>query len=85
MLLCLNEALNVSSNTNFTIGALEELIVAAMEERDFYEAFQYTKRMSFLKIESKKLLELSRLAEGVTFLMKKKFGEALLLFGAIKS
>lgn len=55
-----------------------------MKDKDFYEAFQYTKRISFLKIEHSKLGELSKLAEGVTFLMKKKYGEALLLFGSIK-
>ena len=74
MVLSLNECLNSNTNNTYITGALEELIVIAMEERDFYEAFQYTKRISFLKIESSKLVELERLAEGVTFLMKKKYG-----------
>jgi hypothetical protein len=53
-----------------------------MKERDFYEAFTYLKRTHLLKVKSKPTDNLLKLAEGVTFLMKKKYAESILLVGS---
>lgn len=52
-----------------------------MNNKDFYQAFEYSKRNAFLKIDNKATLCLFKIAEALTFLMKKKYGEALLLIG----
>lgn len=53
-----------------------------MKERDFYEAFTYLKRTTLMKVKSKPTDNLLKLAEGVTFLMKKKYAQAILLIGS---
>lgn len=53
-----------------------------MRERDFYEAFAYLKRTQMMKVKSKANDQLLKLAEGVTFLMKKKYAEGIVLMGS---
>lgn len=48
-----------------------------MRERDFYEALSYLKRTLLTKIKSKVTDQLFKLSEGLTFLMKKKYAEAI--------
>jgi hypothetical protein len=45
-----------------------------MKQKDFYEAFEYSKRNNYIKIENKATLSLFKIAEAVTFEMKKKYG-----------
>jgi hypothetical protein len=44
-----------------------------MKERDYYEAFSYLRRTQMVKVKSKPTDNLMKLAEGLTFLMKKKY------------
>ena len=53
--------------------AVAEAAISCMRERDFYEAFAYLKRLQMANVRSKPTDQLMRLAEGVTFLMKKKY------------
>lgn len=62
--------------------AIAEAAISCMKERDFYEAFAYLKRTQMMKIKSKVNDQLLRLAEGVTFLMKKKYAEGIVLMGS---
>lgn len=45
-----------------------------MRERDFYESFAYLNRSQMMGVRSKVTDQLMRLSEGITFLMKKKYG-----------
>jgi hypothetical protein len=62
--------------------AIAEAAIICMRERDFYEAFAYLKRTQMMKIKSKANDQLLRLAEGMTFLMKKKYAEGIVLMGS---
>lgn len=64
----------MKDNRKAVTQALEELIIGSLKQKDFYEAFEYSKRSSFMKISSKSTDTLYKLSEGLTFLMKKKFG-----------
>lgn len=51
-----------------------------MQMKDFYEALHYTKRAVYLKLEDSALMSgLTKSVEGITFLMKKKFTEAIMM------
>jgi len=50
-----------------------------MKQKDFYEAFEYSKRNVYLKIEGKVTLSLLKMVEAMTLLMKKNFCEGLSL------
>lgn len=62
--------------------AIAEMAIYYMKERDFYEAFSYLKRTHLQKLKSRPTDNLLKLAEGLTFLMKKKYAEAILLIGS---
>ena len=63
---------------------MSELAIYYMKERDFYEAFSYLRRTNLMRIRSKPTDNLLKLAEGLTFLMKKKYAESILLLGSCK-
>lgn len=70
-----NEVLQRGSGKTYWKG-LAEVAIVEMQLRDFYESEGYLRRGK-TKNEKDKMSsidELSKLAEGVTFLMKKKFG-----------
>lgn len=79
-----NEILGRNTNAKLYCEALTEISVYYMIQRDFYEAFAYLKRSHIVKVKHKNIDHLLKLAEGVTFLMKKKYGEAILLIGSIQ-
>ena len=78
-----NELLSSHNSTPTYCEAIAELAIYHMRERDFYEAFAYLKRTQLLALKSNPTDQLLRLAEGVTFLMKKKCAEGILLVGAV--
>lgn len=77
-----NELLSKNIHSRVYCEAIAEVSICYMKERDFYEAFTYLKRTHLLRVKSKPTDNLLRLAEGVTFLMKKKYAEAILLIGS---
>jgi tetratricopeptide (TPR) repeat protein len=68
-----NEILARSTDNKVFCEAVAEVAIHYMKERDFYEAFSYLKRTHLLKVRSRPTDSLLRLAEGLTFLMKKKY------------
>ncbi len=54
--------------------AIAESAIICMRERDFYESFAYLSRSQMMGVRSKVTDQLMRLSEGITFLMKKKYG-----------
>ena len=79
-----NEMLSAHADPPTYCQALSEMAIHHMRERDFYEAFALLGRTTMLGIRSKPTNQLLRLAEGVTFLMKKKHAEGLLLVGSVQ-
>jgi tetratricopeptide (TPR) repeat protein len=77
-----NEILSRNASAQVYCEAIAELAIYYMRERDFYEAFAYLRRTQLMRVRSKPTDQLLKLAEGVTFLMKKKYAEAILLVGA---
>ena len=54
-----------------------EIAKIKIEERDFYSAYHTLERSEFLDIDKKQLEKFKLYTEGVIFLMKRKFNEAL--------
>jgi Tfp pilus assembly protein PilF len=80
-----SEAITENTSVKAVTKSIEELAILKIEQRDFYEAFEVLKRRQFLEdAETAFIDRLTKFVEGVIFLMKRKFDEAIVNFDSIE-
>lgn len=82
-LLSYEQAIKHNNSKKAVTKSLYEIAKIKIEQRDFYSAFHTLQRSEYLDIDKKLLEKFKLFTEGVIFLMKRKYKEALENFNEV--
>ncbi|EAS02746.2 tetratricopeptide repeat protein (macronuclear) [Tetrahymena thermophila SB210] len=83
--LCFEQSIKFNNSKKAVTKSLYEIAKIKIEQRDFYEAFHTLNRSDYLDTDKKMLEKFRLFTEGVIFLMKRKYKDAIDNFNLITS